>query len=103
LVLGAFHRKVNRGRLLPPFGLRFEFGDGAIRLQPHDVGEQADLLARTSIAYRIQKALAVAALDADALAEQSEAGKETVKRTLRRLADQGRVVRVDATRWGLKR
>jgi hypothetical protein len=103
LVLGAFHRKVNRGRLLPPFGLRFEFADGAIRLRPHDVGETADLLARTSVAYRIQKALTSGALDAEALADETGAGKDTVKRTLRRLGTQGRVIRVDATHWGLAR
>ncbi len=103
LVLGAFHRKVNRGRLLPPVGLRFEFGEGAIRLRSQDVGEQADLLARTSVAYRIQKVLTAGALDVATLAEEAGAGKDTVKRTLRRLADKGRVIRVDETRWGLKR
>ena len=74
-----------------------------IRLRPQDVGEQADLLARTSIAFRIQKALTSGAMEIEALAEETGAKKETVTRTLRRLGHQGKVIRVDDSRWGLPR
>ena len=102
LVLGFYHRKVNRGRLFPPFGLRLEFRGASTFLRGHDVGQQPDLLARASLAFRVQKALAAGALTLAQIVDDTGGSKDTVTRTLRRLRGSGRVIGVDPDRWGLK-
>lgn len=102
LNLGLFHRKVNRGRLLPPLGLRLTFDTTGIFLGSQDLQHQPDLLARASLAYRLQKALAAGARTLPELIEDSGATKDTVTRTLRRLRGSGKVITVEPDRWGLK-
>ena len=102
LNLGLFHRKVNRGRLLPPLGFRLTFDQGAIYLGSQDLQHQPDLLARASLAFRLQKALAGGARSVEDLVEDTGAGKDTVTRTLRRLRSGGKVITVEPDRWGLK-
>lgn len=110
LVIGLFHRKANQTKLFPPMGLRFEFGgDGAIRIKAHDITERTDLLARTSLGYRLQELLRSGARTTDELAEGADSALETVSRTLRRLHRRGKVVpleiggkgRGDKQQWGL--
>lgn len=108
VAVGLYHRKANRGRRHPPFGLRFEFADGLIRLRAHDLGEHTDLLARTSMSYRIRKALAGGSATVEELAEDLCASADSVGRTLRRLKAAGKVIPLDPkggrghrARWGL--
>jgi len=108
LTLGLYHRKANRGRKHPPFGLRFDFTDGLIRLRPHDLAEHTDLLARTSMSYRLQKALASGQATTEELATNLDASVDSVARTLRRLKASGKVIALNGAggrghpaRWGL--
>ncbi len=103
LILGLFHRKVNQGRLSAPIGLRFEFEEAVIRLYPNDIGSEPDLLSRTSLSFQIQRLLTAGARTVDELTKDLDnASSDTVGRTLRRLKNQGKVIRLDDTRWGLK-
>jgi hypothetical protein len=101
LVIAAFHRKSNAGRLYPPLGFRFTFHEGMTSLHAHDIGQAPDLLARTSLAFQIQKALAHGAQTVAALVEETSSTKDTVARTLRRLRGAGKVISLDKERWGL--
>lgn len=105
LVLGLFHRKCNTGRLSAPIGLRFEFGEDGIRLLPSDIGEQPDLLAKTSLTFQIQKTLTAGGRTVDEIAKTLDANPDTVRRTLNRLKEARKVVSLDngrGGRWGLK-
>jgi len=101
LVIAAFHRKSNAGRLYPPLGFRFTFHDGVTSLHAHDIGQAPDLLARTSLAFQIQKDLAFGAQTVASLVEATGSSKDTVARTLRRLRTTGKVIPLDEGRWGL--
>jgi hypothetical protein len=102
LVLGFYHRKVNRGRLFPPFGLRLEFRGASTVLNGHDVGQQPDLMARASLAFRIQKTLAGGARSVPDLMDETGKSKDTITRTLRRLRGSGKVIDLADAKWGLK-
>lgn len=101
LVIAAFHRKSNAGRLYPPLGFRFTFHDGMTSLHAHDIGQAPDLLARMSLAFQIQKALVVGAQTVETLVEATGSTKDTIARTLRRLRSTGKVIPLDAGRWGI--
>lgn len=104
LVVGLYHRKVNRGRLHPPIGLRFAFGPDAITLHRADLGEAPDLLARASLPQRIRAVLAGGRITTEAVIEALDAPEDTVRRTLRRLAGKGYVLRLEVEGrvfWGL--
>jgi hypothetical protein len=109
LAVGLYHRKANRGRRRPPFGLRFEFTDGGIRLRAQDLADHGDLLARTSMSYRIQDALrSGTGPTTEELAAQLDAPADSVGRALRRLKADGKVILLDGAggrghraRWGL--
>ncbi len=105
LVVGLYHRKANRGRLHPPIGLRFAFGPDAIILHRADLGEAPDLLARASLPQRIRTVLVSGAQPAEVITAALEgASEDTVRRTLRRLAGRGQVLRLEdngQVRWGL--
>lgn len=102
LVLGFYHRKFNSGRCLPPFGLRIAIDDETTTLHGHDVGQRPDLLARTSVAYQMRKALGAGARTIPELVEETKGAKDTITRTLRRWRTEGTVIQVDPDRWGLK-
>ena len=106
LVIAAFHRKSNAGRLYPPLGFRFTFHEGMTTLHAHDIGQQPELLARASLAFRIRVALAGGALTAAEVAEAIEAPEQSVAAKLRDLRGKGQVIRLAADprgrgRWGL--
>jgi hypothetical protein len=103
LVLGLYHRKFNSGRRLPPFGLRIELDASATTLHGHDMGQEPDLVARTSIAYRMKQALTTGARTIPELVDETTGSKATITRTLRRWRTEGTVIQVDPDRWGLKR
>ena len=100
LAVGLFHRKVNRGRLHSPIGLRFEFGRGVIRVVPSDIGEQPELLARTSLSYRIQRALAAGMRTTAELSEELEAPEVSVRKTCYRLQQNLVIVRLGGAQGG---
>jgi hypothetical protein len=110
LTIGAYHRKTNRGRLLPPFALRFEFGENGTRLQAADIGQDTGLRGRAGPGYAILGALRPGAKTIGELAEELEASEQSVKQALYRLEKTGKVVRVGdpghgpgrPVRWGLK-
>ncbi len=102
LVIGLYHRKFNSGRLLPPFSLRIEHDGESISLQDHDVRETPDLLARTPLTYQLRNALKAGARTLPELVEETQGSKGSIGRTLRRWRLQGKVIQVDADRWGLK-
>ena len=100
LVVALHHRKVNRGKLHPPLGLRFCFGPEAVRVEASDLGDRPELLAGTSLGYRLRTALAHGARSTADLAEELDATVDTVRRTLNRQAKRGGVVRL-GDNWGL--
>jgi hypothetical protein len=104
VTMALYHRKNNRGRRHPPIGLRFEFGDDVIRVRAHDVGDEPDLAARLSVSARIQRALREGRQPVTELVERVNADEETIRRTLRRLRRDGRVVDFEDGKrklWGL--
>jgi AAA domain len=94
MVLAAYHRKNNAGPLLQPMGFRFQFGEGRTTLHAHDIRQAADLTARASLAYRVVSALSSGARTAQELAEALDEAEDSVRRTLARLADKGKVIRL---------
>jgi hypothetical protein len=96
LLIGLYHRKVNRGRLSKPLALRFRFTADAITLGPADIQEAPELAARTSVTTQVLAALRTGAKTAPALADELGLPAETVSRTLRRLGkpDTNKVVRL---------
>jgi len=102
LTVALYHRKTNRGKLYAPIGLRFHFASDAVTLSPADLQETGDLLARTSLAFQIQKALVAGGRTVPELVEETRARKDTVARTLRRLRKGQRVVEMPDGRWGIK-
>jgi hypothetical protein len=104
LVMALFHRKNNAGPLLPPLGLRFQAHEsaGMTTVHAHDIGQEPDLAARASLAFRLQAALARGSRTVQELAEETGGGKQTVTRTLRRFRADGKVIELGAGRWGFK-
>lgn len=98
--LGLYHRKVNQGRLFPPIGIKVTFESGVIRLGAQDLADEPDLLARTSLTFRIRHALRDGARTPSDLASEVKGDKESVGRTLRRLLKQGKVVKLDDVKGG---
>lgn len=110
LTVGAYHRKTNRGRLLPPFGVTFEFTDAAIRIKSADIAQDAGLRDRAGLTYGIKAALRGGGRTIADLAEELQANPDSVTRTVSRLEKVGVVVRLGDQRqapgrpllWGLK-
>ncbi len=107
LVLGLYHRKVNAGRRLPPLGLRIEFSESAIRLRAQDLAEEPDLLARTSLSFRLLQALKTGPGTVDELAEATETSQDAARKVLNRLDSRGKVIRLNEVRgrknvWALR-
>jgi hypothetical protein len=95
LTVGLYHRKSNRGRLLPPFGLRFEFGKDATVIRGTDLSQDSGLRERAGLSYGIKAALRGGAKTVPELAEELDAAEDTVRKTLNRIAKCGAVVRVE--------
>jgi hypothetical protein len=96
LRIALYHRKVNRGRLHAPIGLRFRFTPEAITVHEADLAEAPDLLARSGVVNQVLTALRAGAKTVPTLAEELGIKPDTVSKTLRRLSksDNGRVVRL---------
>ncbi len=108
LTVGLYHRKINRGRLLPPFGLTFEFAEAVTRIRAADMGQDASLRERAGLGYSILSVLRAGARTIPELVEELEAVENSVKVTLYRLEKAGKVAQLEkpapgrAARWGLK-
>jgi hypothetical protein len=110
LLIGLYHRKTNRGRLLPPFGLQFTFDATATTITSTDVSQDSGLRERAGLTYSVKAALRAGARTVPQLAEELDAPEDSVRKTLGRLEKAGVVVRVAdqkpapgrAVLWGLK-
>jgi hypothetical protein len=104
LVVALYHRKANRGRLHAPIGLRYLFEPDSITIRNADLRDSDELLARASLSQRIRAILAGGAKTTVEVATAIDADEESVKRTLRRMASNGKAVRLPdggIVRWGL--
>jgi hypothetical protein len=100
LRVALYHRKVNGARLHVPLGFRFHFTDDAITLHGADLREAPDLLARTSTGTQILSALRLGSKSVARLADELEIKPETVKRSLQRLAQRDKVIRLSEAHGG---
>jgi hypothetical protein len=89
VVVGMYHRKVNRGRLQKPVGVTVAFDDptGPITLAATRVLEYEDLASHATIGDRIRHALRGGALDTRELATVTGASIDTVRRIANRMPD----------------
>jgi hypothetical protein len=102
-------RKANNLPRRPdPFGLRFVPGPATITVYPFDLAEASPrVVAGASLSWRIRLVLANGARTAVEIAEELDASADVVSATLRRLAKDGKAVRVSAGAgaaaqvWGL--
>lgn len=92
----------NLPRKPEPFGLRYVPGDGTITVYPMDLTEASpNVVASASIAYRVRLALDRGTGDPDAIAKEVNATSDTVKRTLRRLRQDGKARELGDGSWVL--
>jgi hypothetical protein len=101
LVMAAYHRKANRGKLHPPIGLRFTFAPDSVALASTDLADSPDLLARGSVPQRIRTVLRPGALTTAEIAEAIGAPEDTVSRNLRRMTGVLRLPDTKPAKWGL--
>jgi hypothetical protein len=87
LLMGLYHRKVNRGRLLPAKSLRFHFAPDRITLRAGTLADAPDLLGRATIRQRIKVMLATGKLSTEELAEALSEKTTTTRKTLERMRD----------------
>jgi len=109
MLLGCYHTKVNEAPKRKPFGLAFTFDgeQGPVTVSRSELLREAgpDLLDKLSLPARVVAMLATGALTLEEMAEHTKASEDTLGRTVLRLADKGKVVRLGETkpyRWGLK-
>jgi hypothetical protein len=110
VVIGCYHRKINDGRTRQPFGLRFSFDgeDGPISLSEAPLADSQDLLEKLTVKQRILNVLRPGPLTTEEIVEATGAPADQVTARLRKLANDHRVVKVDAgggrgksATWGL--
>lgn len=87
--VGFYHRKVNSGPLLKPFGLRlrFEKEQRLVRLEAIDVMEEPELSAHASLGQRIRAALRQGEKTYKQIAEQLNVQENSLRSAVRRMAD----------------
>jgi hypothetical protein len=81
--------------------LQFEFPDDAITLHAYDPNEEPELVAHSTLANRLHQSLLGGAKNVTELAQELDAPRDTVRRTLNR--QRNRFVRLDGMRWGVAR
>jgi hypothetical protein len=96
--LGLFHRKVNKGRLLAPLGIRIEHGEHSVVFTREEVQEPS-LMAAQTLSVRIERTLRGGAMTAKELADELDRTEAVVRSTLNRMKNQ--VARLPDGRWGL--
>ena len=97
---GLFNRECNLGRRLSPIGLRIEYGeDGGISIE-REVMSIAEFAQKVTTNARILEVLKDGKMAQKELKEALGASYQTVGQALRRLANQGKVLRV-GDEWGL--
>lgn len=100
--LGLFHTKSNVSGLQPPIGLEFQFDGetGPVRVLPQDVTEIPMVSEKASAKDRILALLPrTGPLGIGDVAKQLGISYDTAKKTLYRLEEQRRVVRLDGGRF----
>ncbi len=103
LVLGLYHRKVNRGRLYPALALRLSFATpGTLTFSAADMAQQPDLAERLSLPQRLLRILHAGARTLPELGDETAASKDTLDPDPPAPPAQGRVVSLAGDRWGLK-
>jgi len=110
LMVGLYHRKTNRGRLLPPFGLQFTFNETTTTVQSSELTADAGLRERAGLSYSIRAALRAGGRTITVLSEETETSEENVRKALYRLERAGVVIRLGEQKpapgrpvlWGLK-
>lgn len=110
LTVGLYHRKTNRGRILPPFGLQFRFDDDKIVIGSGSLTEDAALRERAGLSYSIRAALRSGSRTIADLTDELDASEDSVKKTIGRLEKSGVVMRIGDHKaapgrpinWGLK-
>ncbi len=104
LSIALYHRKVNNGRLQNPFGLRFEFNQGMIKIHGMDLLEHPDLLVRAALPMRIIKSLSNGSKTVKELSEETVTSESSIRGTLNRLRNKRKVIRLDdykPPKWGI--
>jgi len=99
-------RKANNlPRRPPPFGLRFQPGQGTIAVHPFDLVEAApQTVAGAGIVYRLRLALAAGPQTVEALARNLGTGEDTIRKTLNRGRERGAFIALPDTKpqaWAL--
>lgn len=106
LLVGCYHTKANNTPKSPPLGLRFIFEPNPehperVSVVPHDLAKEPDLLARAGLRDQLREALRAGALSVPDLAEALGKSKDSVRRTLNRMADRGAAIKLPGDTWGL--
>jgi hypothetical protein len=104
--VGLYHRKVNRGPLSPPIGLKWTFGPDQLPLavQRTDLRDITELAARLPVGDRILALLRGGQRSTKAIADELELAEKLVRARLSDLHRAGKVVRLSDARggeWGL--
>ncbi len=110
LTVGLYHTKANGGRLLPPFGLRFDFLGAQTYLESSEITEDVALRERAGLGYAIKALLRSSPHTIAELASALDTSDENIRKALYRLEEKGVVVRVGdgkpapnrPVRWALK-
>lgn len=105
--VGVYHRKINDGRHMKPFGISVIFDENeSISFHKANIAETPDLAIRTSLTQRIRAVLARGAMTTSDIAYELDTKPDTVSKTLRRMdgiiqITPGGNGRGQAAEWGL--
>lgn len=88
VVIGLFHQKANTGRLQPSVGLSVSFQPDQTCIAPANLADTSDLSVGLSLRQRITAALKAGPKTIAGLADELDAKKESVERTLYRARTQ---------------
>jgi hypothetical protein len=83
IVLGAFNRKNNLGRLEPAIGLAVDFSDGRTTIQATNIQDTEQLAAKLPLTQRMRAALRRGPRTLASLSEELGASVDTLERYLR--------------------
>ena len=98
--LGLFHRKVNRGALSHPYGIRVEHFDEQTTFALEEITDETPLVKSLSYAAQVSRALKQGALTVSEIATETGIAEGAVRTTLTR--SQGRLfTHLMDGRWGL--
>lgn len=96
--LGLFHRKVNKGRLLAPLGIRVDHGEHSVSFRREELVEPSLTAAMTTSA-RILRALSSGPKTAGELADELDKSADNIRASLSRMTQQ--VTKLDDGSWAV--